>query len=89
MEVGAYYNRLCFWFPKSVVGRNAVWVIVDRLTKSAYFLPIRTTWSLNKLALLYVKEIVRMHGVPVTTVSNRDTRFTSQFWKALQKAIWT
>lgn len=57
-----------FGFPKSMVGSNAVWVIVDRLTKSAYFLPIGTTWSLNKLVLLFVKEIVRMHGVSITTV---------------------
>ena len=59
-----------FSFPKFVVGSNVVWVIVYKLTKLTHFLPIQTTWSLDKLALLYVKEIVRMHGVPISIVSN-------------------
>lgn len=59
-----------FSFPKFVVGSNVVWVIVYKLTKLTHFLPIQTTWSLDKLALLYVKEIVRMHGVPLSIVSN-------------------
>ena len=58
-----------FSFPKFVVGSNVVWVIVYKLTKLTHFLPIQTTWSLDKLALLYVKEIVRMHGVPISIVS--------------------
>ena len=65
------------------------WVIVDRLTKSARFLPIRTTFTLDKLASLYVKEIVRLHGLPVSIVSDRDTHFTSKFWKSLQNALGT
>ena len=75
--------------PKSLGGNDAVWVIVDRLTKSAHFLPIQTTFTLNNLASLYTKEIVRLHGVPVSIVSNRDTRFTSKFWKSLQNALGT
>ncbi|KAL0378461.1 UNVERIFIED_CONTAM: Transposon Ty3-G Gag-Pol polyprotein [Sesamum radiatum] len=61
----------------------------DRLTKSAHFLPIRLGDSLDKLAELYVSEIVRLHGVPVSIVSDRDPRFTSHFWKSLQKALGT
>ena len=76
-------------FPKSMGGNDAMWVIVDRLTKSTHILPIRTTFTLDKLAFLYVKEIVRLHGVPVSIVSNRDTRFTSKFWKSLKNAIGT
>ena len=75
--------------PKSMGGNDAVWVIVDRLTKSAHLLPIRTTFTLDKLASLYVKEIVKLHGVPVSIVSDRDTRFTSKFWKSLQNALGT
>ena len=56
-----------------------MWVIVDRLTKSAHYLPIQTTFTLDKLASLYVKEIVRLHGVVASIVSDRDTRFTSKF----------
>ena len=66
-----------------------MWVIVDRLTKSAHFLPIQTTITLDKLASLYVKEIIRLHGVPVSIVSNRDNRFTSKFWRSLQNALGT
>ena len=66
-----------------------MWVIVDRLTKSAYFLPIQQTDSLDKLASLYVSEIVRLHGVPLSIVSDRDPRFTSHFWGSLQGALGT
>ena len=58
---------------------DSIWVIVDRLTKSAHFLPINVEDSLEKLAQLYVDEIVRLHGVPVSIVSDRDPRFTSRF----------
>ncbi|KAL0405890.1 UNVERIFIED_CONTAM: Transposon Tf2-12 polyprotein [Sesamum latifolium] len=61
----------------------------DRLTKSAHFLPIRQGDSLDKLAELYVAEIVRLHGVPVSIVSDRDPRFTSHFWGSLQRALGT
>ena len=68
---------------------DAIWVIVDRLTKSAHFLPINVEDSLEKLAKLYVDEIVRLHGVPVSIVSDRDPRFTSRFWPSLQAALGT
>ena len=58
---------------------DAIWVIVDRLTKSAHFLPINVEDSLEKLAQLYVDEIVRLHGVPVSIVLDRDPKFTSRF----------
>ena len=58
---------------------DSVWVVVDRLTKSAHFLPMRTDYSLNKLAELYIKEIVWLHGIPISIISNRDPRFTSRF----------
>ena len=58
---------------------DSVWVIVDRLTKSAHFLPVRTDYSLDKLVELYIEEIVRLHGIPVSIISYRDPRFTSIF----------
>ena len=73
--------------PKSLRGNDAVWVIIDRLTNSTYFLPIRTTFTLNKLASLYVKEVFRLHGVPVSIVLDRDTLFTSKFWRSLRNAL--
>ncbi|KAL5563691.1 hypothetical protein UlMin_033438 [Ulmus minor] len=60
---------------------------VDRLTKSAHFMSIKTTFSLEQLAALYVQEIVRLHGVPKSIVSDRDARFTSKFWKSVQRAM--
>ena len=58
---------------------DSVWVVVDRLTKSSHFLPVRTDYSLDKLAELYIKETTRLHGIPVSIISNQDPRFTSRF----------
>ena len=68
---------------------DAIWVIVDRLTKSTHFLPVIVEDSLEKLAQLYVDEIVRLHGVPISIVSDGDPRFTSRFWPSLQAALGT
>ncbi|KAL2250302.1 UNVERIFIED_CONTAM: Retrovirus-related Pol polyprotein from transposon [Sesamum indicum] len=75
--------------PRTFRKHDAIWVIVDRLTKSAHFLPVRITDSLDKLAGLYISEIVRLHGVPISIVSDRDPRFTSRFWESLQRALGT
>jgi len=75
--------------PRSLKGNNAVWVIVDRLTKSAHFLPFRVGQSTELLAEKYMKEIVQLYGVPATIVSDRDTRFRSQFWDSLQESLGT
>nr|GEX45635.1 putative reverse transcriptase domain-containing protein [Tanacetum cinerariifolium] len=70
-------------------GYDSICVIVDRLTKSAHFLPMKKTDSIEKLAQLYLKEIVCRHGVPVSIISDRDSLFTSRFWETLQKALGT
>lgn len=75
--------------PKTRQNHDSVWVIVDRLTKSAHFLPVNTTYTMDKLAELYVQNIVRLHGVPKSIVSDRDSRFTSKFWRSLQNALGT
>ena len=64
-------------------------MIVDRLTKLAHFLPIRVTDSIDTLSWLYIQEVVRLHGMPVSIVSDRDSRFTSRFWQSLQAALDT
>ena len=72
----------------SVAGQyDSIWVIIDRLTKSAHFLPVKTTFSVDQYANLYVKEIVRLHGAPISIVSDRDPIFTSKFWERLQRAM--
>ncbi|GJW49126.1 putative reverse transcriptase domain-containing protein [Tanacetum coccineum] len=75
--------------PSEAVGYDAIWVIVDRLTKSAHFLPIREDYKTEKLARIYINEIVTKHGVPVSIISDRDGRFASHFWQVLQKALGT
>nr|GEW03184.1 putative reverse transcriptase domain, ribonuclease H-like domain, aspartic peptidase domain protein [Tanacetum cinerariifolium] len=75
--------------PKISSGHDAIWVVVDRLTKSAHFLPIREDYKTKKLARIYINEIVTRHGVPVSIISDRDGRFASHLWKALQKALGT
>ena len=75
--------------PLTPTKKDSVWVVVDRLTKSAHFIPVRTDYSLQKLAKLYVAEVVRLHGVPVSIISDRDPRFTSRFWQKLQEALGT
>ncbi|GJZ35378.1 putative reverse transcriptase domain-containing protein [Tanacetum coccineum] len=68
---------------------DTIWVIVDRLTKSAHFLPIRENDPLDKLARLYLNRIVARHGIPVSIIYDRDGRFTSNFWRSFQKALGT
>ncbi|XP_027927465.1 uncharacterized protein LOC114184353 [Vigna unguiculata] len=70
-------------------GHDTIWVIVDRLIKSAHFLAMNLRMSMAKLAQLYVKEIVRLHGVPSSIVFDRYPRFTSRFWQTLQEALGT
>ncbi|GJW76740.1 putative reverse transcriptase domain-containing protein [Tanacetum coccineum] len=75
--------------PKSSQGYDTIWVIVDRLTKSAIFVPMRETDPIKKLARMYLKEVVTRHGIPVSIICDRDLRFTSNFWRSLQKALGT
>ena len=65
--------------PRSPRGHDAIWVIVDRLAKSTHFLAIHLTDSTDVLSRLYIREIVRLHSIPVTIISDRDARFTSHF----------
>ena len=76
-------------FPLTQQKHDFVWVIVDKLTKSVHFISVKINYSMDQVAELYVKEIVRLHGVPLYIVSDRDLRFTSRFWKELQSAWGT
>ncbi|GKA04368.1 putative reverse transcriptase domain-containing protein [Tanacetum coccineum] len=75
--------------PKTSTEHDAIWVIVDRLTKLAHFIPIRATDSMETLTRLYIKEIVSRHGVPISIISDHDSHFTSRFWQSLQNALGT
>ncbi|KAB2051983.1 hypothetical protein ES319_A12G089300v1 [Gossypium barbadense] len=73
--------------PLTPKKKDTVWVVVNRLKKMAHFISIHTDYSLDKLAELYISEIVRLHGVPISIISNRDPKFTSRFWKQLKEAL--
>ncbi|GJW17847.1 putative reverse transcriptase domain-containing protein [Tanacetum coccineum] len=75
--------------PRSKNRHDTIWVIVDRLTKPAHFLALREEYSTERLAKIYIDEIVTQHGVPVSIISDRDGRFTSRCWQTIQKALGT
>nr|GEX69111.1 reverse transcriptase domain-containing protein [Tanacetum cinerariifolium] len=75
--------------PRTSSGHDIIWVIVDRLTKSAYFLPIREDYKMDRLVRHYLNEIIDRHGVPISIISDRDSRFTSRFWQSIQEALGT
>ncbi|GJT62880.1 putative reverse transcriptase domain-containing protein [Tanacetum coccineum] len=92
-DIATYWDNITMDFviklPKSSQGYDTIWVIVDRLTMSAIFVPIRETDLLEKLARLYLKEVVTRHGTPILIICDRDLRFASHCWRSLQKALGT
>ncbi|WVZ97237.1 hypothetical protein U9M48_042787 [Paspalum notatum var. saurae] len=75
--------------PRTQKGYNSIWVVVDRLTKVAHFIPVNTTYSGAKLAKLYISRIVCLHGVPKRIISDRGSQFTSHFWEQLHDSLDT
>ncbi|GJZ72506.1 putative reverse transcriptase domain-containing protein, partial [Tanacetum coccineum] len=75
--------------PRTSSGHDTIWGIIDRLTKSAHFLPMREYYKMDRLGRLYLNEIVARHGVPISIISDRDSRFTSRFWQSMQEALGT
>jgi hypothetical protein len=73
--------------PRSQAGYDSIWVIMDRLTKVAHFIPVKMTYSGAKLAEIYISWIVCLHGVPKKIVSDRGSQFTSKFWKKLHESM--
>jgi hypothetical protein len=74
---------------KTPRGNDSIWLIVDRLTKVAHFIPMRTTYGGDKLARLYVNNILKLHGVPKSIISDRGAQFVSKFWRSLHQALKT
>jgi hypothetical protein len=75
--------------PRTQHGYDSIWVIVERLSKVAHFLPVKTTYNGARLVELYMERIVCLHGVPKKIVSDRGTQFTSQFWHKVHRALGT
>ncbi|GJW66069.1 putative reverse transcriptase domain-containing protein [Tanacetum coccineum] len=76
-------------FPRTSSGHDTIWVIMNRLTKSAHFLPMRKDYKMERLAILYLNDIVARHGVPISIISDHDSHFTSRFWQSMQEALGT
>ena len=89
MEVGHITMDFVTHLPRTSRKHDVLWVIVDRLTKSARFLAVRMTSTIEEFYRLYILEIVWLHGVLVSIVSDRDPRFTAHFWNSFQKAMRT
>ncbi|GJX23816.1 putative reverse transcriptase domain-containing protein [Tanacetum coccineum] len=87
------YERIAMDFmtklPRTSSGHDTIWVIDDRLTKPAHFLPMREDYKMDRLARLYLNEIVSRHGVPISIISDRDSRFMLGFWQSMQEALGT
>ena len=75
--------------PHTRAGFDSIWVVVDRLTKAAHFIPVTTTYNSAVLVELYMSRIVCLHGIPKKIISDRGTQFTSHFWKQLHEAFGT
>ncbi|CAN4084718.1 unnamed protein product [Withania somnifera] len=75
--------------PRTSRGFDSVWVIVDRPTKSAHFIPTHSSYSAERPARIYIREVVRLHGVPISIISDRGTQFTSKFWRAVRRDLGT
>ena len=75
--------------PNTSQKHDSIWVIVDRLTKTAHFIPVHTTYSAKKYAEIYLDQIVRLHGVPKTIISDRGAQFIAHFWEQLQESLGT
>jgi transposase InsO family protein len=75
--------------PRTQSGYDSIWVIVDRLTKVAHFILVKTTYSGPQLAELYMSRIICLHGVPKKIVSDKETQFTLRFWKRLHETLDT
>ncbi|GJT19308.1 retrotransposon protein, putative, ty3-gypsy subclass [Tanacetum coccineum] len=87
--MGGNSNGLVIKLPRTSSGHDTIWVIVDQLTKSAHFIPMCEDYKMDRLARLYMNEIVARHGVLILIISDRDSRFTLRFWQTMQEALGT
>ena len=75
--------------PNTSQHHDSIWVIVDRLTKTAHFIPVHTEYRAKKYAEIYIDRIVCLHGIPKTIISDRGPQFVARFWEQVQEALGT
>ena len=85
MEVGAINMDFVVGLPRTPKQNDSIWVIVDKLTKSTYFIHVKSTYTAEYYARIYINDIVSLHGIPLSIISDRGAQFTSRFWKVFQK----
>jgi hypothetical protein len=87
------WENICMDFigglPRTPCGYNSIWVIVDRLTKSAHFIPVSTVYRVRQYVEIYISHIVHYHGIPKTIISDRGSIFVSHFWDQLHECLGT
>ncbi|XP_019231968.1 PREDICTED: uncharacterized protein LOC109212750 [Nicotiana attenuata] len=88
-DIAEFVAQCLNCLPRTQRRFDSIWVVVDKLTKSAHFLPVKTTHSAEDYARLYIKEIIRLHGVPISIISDRGAQFTANFWRSFQKGFGT
>jgi hypothetical protein len=89
LEMGGHLHGLYSGIAQYIQAHDSIWVIVDRLTKTAHFLPVHTTHRTEKYAEIYIDQIIRLHGIPRTIVSDRGATFVARFWEQLQESLGT
>jgi hypothetical protein len=89
MEVGSGDNGCYYGLPRTCKLHDSIMVVVDKLTKSAHFIPLKTTHKEANVVDIFMKEVAQLHRIPKTIVSDRDLKFTSNFWNGLFKGFGT
>ena len=87
--MGSHFHGLHCRIALTSSRHNAILVVVDKLTKSAHFIPMRDTYDVMDVERVFINEVVRLHGVPKKLISDRDPKFTSKFWTSMQSALGT
>ena len=83
MEMGSYFHGFYYRISNDLETHDSIMVVVDKLTKAAHFIPVKSTYETGDIAKIFMKEIFKLHGLPKAIVSDRDFKFTSNIWKGL------
>ena len=83
MEVGYYQYGFYYWLTESKKKNDSIFIVIDKLSKATHFIPMKSTYKAVNIADIFLKQIFRLHGIPKAIISNRDVKFTGNFWRSL------